>query len=174
MNEFISLHRVDKISPQCLLQNVNLRVFEGMINTVLSNDNALSEALCALIRGESAPDSGHIYIHARRVLHYDETVAKQSGIYTVFQNAHMFLRNSIADNMFVIGHSHLSLMPLSYNRIRQEANRLISEYGMANTVAVETPLYKCSGTRCHIIEILRAVACDAKLIICENIFDNTA
>lgn len=172
MNEFISLHRVDKIAPHCFLQNVNLRVFEGRINTVLSNDNALSEALCALIRGESVPDNGRICIYAQPVLQYDAETAKQFGIYTVFQNSNMFLRNSIADNMFVIGHSHLSLKPISYSRLKQRASKLIAHYGMAEAVAVETPLYKCSETRCHIIEILRAVARGAKLIICENIFDN--
>lgn len=173
MNEVLELLHVSATAAGCRLHNINLHIFADMTHIILSDNDQQCAVLNSILRGELGCDSGQIFVNGLPVPGFSADRAQQEGIYTVFSQSHLFLRNTVAENLFVIGRRRISVKPIRYKELNRATNRFLEEFHLLQTFKASETLYQYTKVQCHILEILRAVAQGARLILCENIFEDT-
>jgi ABC-type sugar transport system ATPase subunit len=124
----------------------------------------VKDSLIQLLTGSDIPESGSIYIYDHKVNLTSTVKAKQLGIFCIHLLSQLIPNMSLADNIFINRKSIFSYRDIIFN----EADSLLRQYGIKNidshTLAIEV-----SFALGHIIEIIKAVALGAKILIIDNI-----
>lgn len=165
-NMILSVDGVTKKFPGVrALNNVSLQCRRGTVHGLVGENGAGKSTLIKILSGVYKPDTGKIIFDGKEVLFTSPREAILNGIRTVHQEFSLVPFLSIAENIF-IEDSQAGKFFISRNRMASEATKLAKMLDLnrsANTLVVDLSV----GEQ-QLVEIMRALAHDAKLLILDE------
>lgn len=162
------------------IKGLELKLAEGEIVSVIGPNGAGKTTLLNLITGVYHPDTGEIFFQGQRIdrLAPDQIVAR--GIARTFQNLRLFTQMTVLENVLVATHqSHgsgpaASVIAGPGHRKREQGQRQIALEKLAffgprlQGYRLEQPVYVLSYANRRRVEMARAMATGAKLLILDE------
>ena len=165
----LELRNIDKTYPGVrALKDVSLAVQPGEVVGLIGENGAGKSTLMKILGGVVAPSAGRIAIQGTD---YDALTVTQSlgaGIAFVHQELNLFDNLDVAGNVF-IGREPTRAGPLRLidrPALRARVAPLLERLGC--DFAADTPVSALSIAQCQMLEIVKALSLDAKLIIMDE------
>ena len=156
---------VKKFSGVKVLNNVDFDVRVGEVHALCGQNGAGKSTLIKIITGVYPKDDGTIYIQERPVEITSRRDSLNSGIGVVYQELSMMPNLSIAQNI-MIGREKTKAGFLQTRQMNEEVQKMIDSYELEMD-ATEL-VSELSTAEKQMVEILRAVSGNAKLIILDE------
>lgn len=167
MRNLIRLENISKKFPGVqALNNISLNIRHGETHAVIGENGAGKSTMMRILSGAELPDSGSIFLEGKKVSFNSPAEAQNAGIAVVYQELSVFPNLSVAENIFAnqqpvnrggfvdrkkLKDQALDLMQI-FN-LYYEPNKLLEELDTAD---------------CQMIEILRAVSQNPKMLILDE------
>lgn len=148
------------------LQDVSLRLSAGKLVAVLGENGAGKSTLMNVLSGVIVADSGEIAIDGEPVHFRHPREARRAGIATIYQELGLSTNLTIAENMFLGEEPRTRWGTLDYERMHESTRRLLSR--MSLDVEPDVPLGSLRVGQQQVVEIARALAADARIIIMDE------
>jgi lipopolysaccharide export system ATP-binding protein len=147
-----------------VVKGVSLEVTQGEIVGLLGPNGAGKTTSFYMIVGLIKPNGGQIFLNETNITKYPMYKRAQNGIGYLAQEASIFRKLSIEDNIMSV----LELTNLSKNEREEKMEALISEFGLNHIRTNRGDLL--SGGERRRTEIARALATDPKFILLDEPF----
>ena len=160
--------RTDKIFKRyaqlTAVKGVSVEVNQGEIVGLLGPNGAGKSTSFYMIVGLIKPSSGKVYLDDEDITNYPMYVRAQKGIGYLAQEASIFRKLSVQDNIKAV------LEMTNYSKVEQtdKLEKLISEFGLQHIRKTRGDLL--SGGERRRTEIARALAVDPKFILLDEPF----
>ena len=154
--------RFDGIS---VLKNVDLRIHYGEVHALMGENGAGKSTLIKIITGVYTKDEGDIYVDGNPVkisTRYDATAL---GISVIYQELSLIPALTVAENIY-LGHETTKLGKLSKRKMSETVQALIDRYEF--DLNANTTVESLGMAKRQMVEILKALSADAKLIIMDE------
>jgi len=161
LNPVISVRGLWKSFPGVVaLRDVNLDVFPGEIHAILGENGAGKSTLLKILYGIYVPDKGDLFFGGRKVIVTSPQDAVRNGLVLVSQVPQLIDSLTIAENL------SLSLSQFGYVSSVRKVSRFLLERGREYGVKIDpdVEVWKLSYTQKQLVEILRALLLNAKVI----------
>ncbi|MCL1974439.1 MAG: LPS export ABC transporter ATP-binding protein [Bacteroidetes bacterium] len=159
-----STNLVKKYGARTVVKGVSIYVDQGEIVGLLGPNGAGKTTSFYMITGLIKPNAGKIYLNDEEITDFPMYRRAQKGLGYLAQEASIFRRLSVEDNLLsVMEMSHLS-KPERTNRMEQ----LIEEFGLGRVR--KSYGIQLSGGERRRCEIARALAIDPKFILLDEPF----
>lgn len=162
----LDMRGISKRFPGVLaLDHVDFNVSAGEVHCLLGHNGAGKSTLMKVLSGVYAADEGEIRIDGKSVTPRNPAHARQLGIRTVFQELSLVPALSVAENIFL---ERLPGRPAWVDRRQMfKAVREILK-SLDIDVRPEEPVYRLSLATQQLIEIARAIAFRARVLIMDE------
>ncbi len=158
---------VSKAYPGVLANdNVNISLFAGSIHGLLGENGCGKSTLIKTFSGVQQPDSGEILFNANPVQITDPRDARNKGIATVFQEFSIVPTLSVGENIFLGNMPTGQFGAINWKKIHADAAGVLNRMGV--DIATEAIAGELSVGEQQLVEIAKAVAIDAKMIILDE------
>jgi lipopolysaccharide export system ATP-binding protein len=147
-----------------VVKGISVEVTQGEIVGLLGPNGAGKTTSFYMIVGLIKPNGGHIFLDDTNITKYPMYKRAQNGIGYLAQEASIFRKLSIEDNIMSV----LELTKLSKNEREEKMEALISEFGLNHIRTNRGDLL--SGGERRRTEIARALATDPKFILLDEPF----
>ena len=169
MSEYIlELKDITKQFPGVkALDRMNFQLKRGEIHALLGENGAGKSTLMKVLSGIYQPDEGQILLNGQSV-HFANTIAaEKAGISIVHQELAVFNTSSVAENIFTTNPPKTKIGTIDYQTMYRNVRQLLDKYGFQDINEKRT-MRALSVGRQQIVEILRAVKKNAKLLILDE------
>nr|WP_312378793.1 sugar ABC transporter ATP-binding protein [Delftia acidovorans] len=145
------------------LDGAHLRLRGGEIHALLGANGAGKSTLSKVIAGHIVPDAGQLLFKGRPLALRSTRDALAAGVAIVMQETSLAPDLSVLENIFLpeLGRPGR----LSYAALRQRARAILEELGQLHGLALDTQVRRLSAAQRQLVEIAKALALDAELII---------
>ncbi len=147
------------------LAHVSFSIRRGEIHTIMGENGAGKSTLMKILGGETTPDSGSVELAGQRIKTYSPAAAHALGIQMVHQELAVFENLSVAENIYP--HYRRGSAVISYRALYEEARRQLELFGL-KTIRPETPLASVTLAGQQMVEILRCIVAEPKVIILDE------
>ena len=150
------------------LQGVSLQLRRGEVLALTGENGAGKSTLIKVLGGAYPPDEGQVLLEGAPVRLASVREAKRAGIALIHQELMLAPNLDVAGNIF-LGNEDRSLGLLSRLRrrgMRDAAAALLGRVGLAHPP--ETPLSRLTVGEMQMVEIAKALALDARIIIMDE------
>lgn len=155
---------VKQYGKRKVVKGVSVDVKQGEIVGLLGPNGAGKTTTFYMITGMVKPSDGRIYINEKDVTRDPMFIRAQKGIGYLPQEASVFRKLSVEDNILSI----LQFMPLSKPQRKERTDQLLEDF---NITHIRKSLgYMLSGGERRRCEIARALASDPKFILLDEPF----
>ena len=149
---------------RAVVDGVSVRIAPGQVVGLLGPNGAGKTTSFYLILGLVPPDSGRVLLDARDITDLPMYVRARRGIGYLPQEASIFRRMSVQENILAI----LETRDLGSDEVHQRCGELLQEFGLVHVAG--SPGYAISGGERRRAEIARAVASDPRYILLDEPF----
>ncbi len=165
----LAMRSVSKRFPGVVaLEGVGLELNRGEVLALVGENGAGKSTLMKILGGVHLPDDGEIIFDGNRVTINDVARAKALGIGLIHQELMLAPNLDIAGNIF-LGAEHSSwgfLARLNHTGMARAAEGLLRRVGL--DLAPSTPLKQLTTGQMQLVEIARALAMNARVIIMDE------
>lgn len=147
-----------------VVKGISLEVKQGEIVGLLGPNGAGKTTSFYMIVGLVKPNGGHIYLDQEEITRYPMYQRAQSGIGYLAQEASVFRKLSVEDNILSV----LQLTKLSPRTQKEKMESLLEEFGLTHIRKNRGDLL--SGGERRRTEIARALATDPKFVLLDEPF----
>lgn len=147
-----------------VVKGISLEVKQGEIVGLLGPNGAGKTTSFYMIVGLVKPNGGHIYLDEEEITRYPMYQRAQSGIGYLAQEASVFRKLSVEDNILSV----LQLTKLSPRAQKEKMESLLEEFGLTHIRKNRGDLL--SGGERRRTEIARALATDPKFVLLDEPF----
>lgn len=156
------------------IESGDLELYPGEILAVIGDNGAGKSSLVKALSGALVPDSGEILLDGQAVTFRSPMDARAAGIETVYQTLAVAPGLDIADNLFlgreerrpgVLGNV---FRMLDRKRMREEAQRLMSDLGIATLQNIGQSVESLSGGQRHGVAVARSAAFGSKVMMLDE------
>ncbi|WOQ70055.1 sugar ABC transporter ATP-binding protein [Microbacterium limosum] len=147
------------------LDGVSLRAYRGEVHALLGENGAGKSTLLKALFGAHRPDSGTILVDGEPVAFAAPSDAIQRGIAMVHQELSLVPQLDAVHNV-VLGREDARAGVISWRKARKEALPALAKLGF--TASPSTPVGRLSVAQQQLVELARAVATGARLIIMDE------
>lgn len=147
------------------LKGVNLHLYSGEVLAVLGENGAGKSTLMKILAGLQRPDSGIITLEGKNLNFHSVLDAKNHGIALIHQELQLADNLDAAANVF-LGNEPSRRGFLLRSSMRHEAEDLLEKLGFG--LPSHTPVKALSPGKRQIIEIARALATKARILILDE------
>lgn len=166
MNALLYMDSISKsYSGVRVLNEVSISLREGTVLALVGENGAGKSTLMRILAGETAADSGRIIYKGREVSFPTPRSALDDGIAMIHQEFNMALDMSVADNLFM-GRDFRKGILVNKRRQYNEAVRFLKEVGL--DLDVRQPVRNLTVAQMQMLEIAKAVSCDAQIFIMDE------
>ncbi|MGL4609141.1 MAG: sugar ABC transporter ATP-binding protein [Trueperaceae bacterium] len=153
---------------QALIEG-NLEVKAGEVIALLGANGSGKSTLSKIITGVVAPSSGELTLNGEVVNFVSPYAAKKKGITAVYQELSLVPDMTVAENIF-LGHEPNGFGQIKWRTVKQTAETLLGLFKetLALTVTPDTPVNELSPSERQIIEILKALSLQPKILILDE------
>jgi ribose transport system ATP-binding protein len=163
----LEVYQVSKSFPGTqALSDVSFDLLPGEIHALMGENGAGKSTLMHILSGVYQPDSGEIHINGTPVQIHNPRQAQDLGIGMVFQELSLVPSLSIAENVFP--NRAPSRVPgvINWSRLHANTRELIAQFDVK--VDVRTPVGALNTTTRQIIEIVKALSLNAKILLLDE------
>jgi fructose transport system ATP-binding protein len=152
----------------------DLELYPGEILAVIGDNGAGKSSLIKALSGALVPDSGEIYLDGKLVNFRNPMDARAAGIETVYQTLAVAPGLDIADNLFLgreerkAGVLGSVFRMLDRKHMRSEAERHMSELGIATLQNIGQAVESLSGGQRQGVAVARSAAFGSKVVILDE------
>ena len=149
------------------LNNMMFNLERGEIHALIGENGAGKSTLMKILSGIYTPVEGEIVLDGEVVKFKDTLDSEKKGISIVHQELAVFNTSSVSENIFTTNFPKTKLGLIDYKTMYKEVRRLLDTYGFQD-VGEKRTMRNLSVGRQQIIEILRAVKKNAKILILDE------
>lgn len=146
-----------------VLRDINFSLQAGSMLGLVGENGAGKSTLMNLLGGNLRPDSGDILLHGERHVPQSSADAERAGIAFIHQELNLFPNLTIAENLFLSAFPVTKAGLIDRRTLTAHAQRVLDEVGLA--LSPDTPVDRLSAGQSQLVEIAKALAHDARLII---------
>lgn len=155
---------VKKYGKRTVVKGVSYEVNQGEIVGLLGPNGAGKTTSFYMTVGLVKPNAGHVYLEDEEITKYPMYKRAQKGIGYLAQEASVFRKLSVEDNIMGV----LQMTPLNKEEQRERLEKLLDEFGLQHIRKNRGDLL--SGGERRRTEIARALAVDPKFILLDEPF----
>jgi len=149
-----------------VLDGVDLDVAPGEVHAVVGENGAGKSTLMKVVSGGYAPDEGSVEFAGRRCVFAGPRDAQRAGIGIIHQEFNLLPERTVAENVF-LGHEPLRRGLVDRRQMRARTERLLASVG-ERALPVDTPVGRLGVAQQQVVEIVKALALDARLLIMDE------
>ena len=167
MTPILSIDHVTKIFPGVrALDDVSLTLEAGSVTALVGENGAGKSTIVKILTGLHLPDAGTISVDGSQVSFTSARDSWAAGISAIHQETVMFDELSVAENVFM-GH-----MPAGNAGLIDRSEMLRRTADLLKRIDADfdagTPLKRLSVAQKHMVEIVRALSHDARVVIMDE------
>src|SRR3984957_6913263 len=147
------------------LDNVSVEIAPGTVHALVGANGAGKSTLGKVIGGVTRPDDGQIFVAGRPVRYTSPRDARIDGIATISQELSPLPHMSVIENIY-LGIEPRRAGLVQWRRLRAQYDGLISEGGFVLDGNAKVGALRTADKQK--VEILRAVASDARVIVMDE------
>jgi lipopolysaccharide export system ATP-binding protein len=147
-----------------VVDGVSVNIRPGEIVGLLGPNGAGKTTSFHLILGQIPPNEGRVLLDGKEITHLPMYLRARRGIGYLPQEASIFRRMTVEENLLAILEIHSASSELAHERSRE----LLDEFGLARVA--RSPGYTLSGGERRRAEIARALASDPQYILLDEPF----
>lgn len=167
-NYILQMVGITKQFPGVLaLDNVNLNIRKGMVHVIVGENGAGKSTLMKILSGIYKPDKGKILMNGEEVIIQNPIHALEKGISIIQQELPTIPEISIEKNFF-LGKEPYRIFKwlIDDKKIHQEAEAILKHHRI--DISADTRMKELSIAQKQIIEIVKAVSSNSKVIIMDE------
>ena len=163
----IELKNISKSFPGVkALDNVSFTVYEGEVHLLVGENGAGKSTLIKCINGMYTADEGEVYIFGEKITTHNPRYMKEKGVATIHQELNPVPDLTIGENIFLGRLPQNKFKMVNKKFMFSEAQRLIDELGFKYDA--HALMRSLTVSDCQIIEIIKAISVNAKIIIMDE------
>ena len=164
----LEMDNIEKTFPGVqALKGVELKVAPGEIHALMGENGSGKSTLMKIVMGIYHRDKGLIRLYGKEVSFNNPSQALEQGIAMIHQEFSSVMDMEIAENIFMGREIRKNVSFLvNLKEMRKQAKILLQEFGLY--LEAETPMRNLSVGQRQLVEIIRAVSCNAKIIIMDE------
>ena len=163
---FLELKNVSKQFPGVkALSNVSLTINKGEIHALVGENGAGKSTLMKILSGAYKRDGGDIFIEGSRAEIHGPKEAEALGISIIYQELNLIPGLTVAENIY-LGRQPRKNGCIAWKRMFCDAEKLLQELGIE--LDVKALVRGLSIAQRQMVEIAKAVSCNAKLVIMDE------
>lgn len=170
MQSIVSMEHITKnFSGVPALRDIHFEIFPGEVHALLGENGAGKSTLMKILSGVYEPTSGKIVIDGQPHERLSTTQSADAGISIIYQELSVINQLSIAENIFVgqlAMTKKFGIPMVDRAAMRERTTELLQSIGLSHDP--DTVVGELSISDKQMIEILRAVAFDARLIVMDE------
>jgi ABC-type sugar transport system ATPase subunit len=148
------------------LQDVSFDLLEGEVHALVGENGAGKSTLVKILAGAYQPDAGEIVIRGRHHRSLTPGLAQTLGVAVIHQEFNLVPWMSAVDNIFLGRELRGRLGALDRRGMRARARDLLARLGAE--LDPETEVSALSVAQQQLVEIARALAFDAKILVMDE------
>mgnify|MGYP000854499053 CR=1 FL=1 len=168
MNDYIlKIENLTKAYPGVVaLNEVSLNVVRGECLALVGENGAGKSTLIKSITGAISPDSGSIFFEDKCYSVLSPALSRELGISAIYQELVLCPSLNVAENIFLGQHFNEGLF-FDKRQMHEAAKKILDKFGLSD-LSTHTRVRDLSVAYQQLVEIAKAIALDAKLIIMDE------
>ncbi len=169
-NIVLEMRNISKQFPGVkALDKVSLAVRAGSVHAVMGENGAGKSTLMKCAFGIYQPDEGEVFISGKQVHLSDTRDAIDAGISMIHQELQVVRSRNVMENVWLGRIPFKRVLGIKWvDRKTMYKNTMELFQGLGIEIDPKAKLARLSVSYCQLIEIVRAVSCDAKVIIMDE------
>jgi simple sugar transport system ATP-binding protein/ribose transport system ATP-binding protein len=147
------------------LDDVSVEVAGGSVHALVGANGAGKSTLGKIVGGVIRPDDGQLFVDDRPVRYTSPREARIDGIATIAQELSPLPHMSVIENVF-FGIEPRRAGLVQWRRMRTQFDELVSQWGFELDGNAKVGALRTADKQK--VEILRAIACDARVIVMDE------
>lgn len=164
--EILSVNNVTKCFPGVkALTDVNFSLNKGEVHALIGENGAGKSTLMKILSGAYKKDCGTIVLDGKQVEISSPKHAELLGISIIYQELNLIQSISVAENVY-LGRFPTKGKIISWRKMQKDAKALFDSFDI--DMDVKTKVRDLSLAQQQIVEIIKAVSIDAKIVIMDE------
>ena len=152
-----------------VLDRVDFDVRSGEVHALMGENGAGKSTLMRIIMGIYKADTGSLLFEGKPVTIREARDALDIGISMIHQELNPIPEMTVAENIFLGREPHIGKLPfVDFRELNRMTQELLEKYEMADRIQPETKMSKLSIAQIQMMEIVKAVSYDSKVIIMDE------
>lgn len=164
----LELKHITKLFPGVkAIDDITMSVKKGTVHVIVGENGAGKSTLMKIINGLYKPDEGTIFYNGEEFRATSATQSREMGISMIYQELNIVPEMTVADNIF------LGREPMRKNKMfvdNKKLNEMARDYLKTQGLNynLKEKMKNLSVSQAQMIEIIKAISCNAKLIIMDE------
>jgi len=169
-NFILEMKHISKQFPGVkALDDVSLTVRAGTVHAVMGESGAGKSTLMKCVFGIYQPDTGEIFMNGEHVHFADTRDAIDQGISMIHQELQVVRSRNVMENVWLGRIPYKKLLGIKWvDKKTMYINTVKLFKGLGIEIDPKAVLARLSVSFCQLIEIARAISCDARVIIMDE------
>ncbi|MZF86046.1 sugar ABC transporter ATP-binding protein [Streptomyces sp. SID5643] len=148
------------------LRDARISIAEGEAHALVGRNGAGKSTLVSILTGLQQPDTGSLRFSGGPAPAFGDIDVWRSKVACVYQRSTVIGDLTVAENLFLNRQSDGPLRPIRWKQLRQRAEELLGEYGVAVDAAARAR--DLTVEQRQFVEIARALSFGARFIILDE------
>jgi ribose transport system ATP-binding protein len=163
----IAIENISKSFPGVrALTNVSFEVGAAEVHALVGENGAGKSTLMKILAGVYHPDSGGLRWQGEPIALRSPAEAQRRGISIIYQEFNLLPDLTVAENVLLNREPRTRWGTIDWRALNQRTSQLLRD--LDAIIDPETPLYALSVAQQQIVEIVKALAFDARLLIMDE------